>query len=114
MESLLTFPNHQGVIADCNSIPQVERVAPCDMNSVLVMYSGTATGLGQYHGKKPTRHTSAFSGVNLFRFNHERSKIVEIQGALGMRWSERWICGYDHGGERVAVKDGCFSNGRHL
>lgn len=59
------------------------------MNSVLVMYSGTATGLGEYHGKKPTRHTSAFSGVNLFRFNHERSKIIEIQGALPRRWFGR-------------------------
>ncbi|KAL6767898.1 hypothetical protein ACKKBF_B37045 [Auxenochlorella protothecoides x Auxenochlorella symbiontica] len=58
---------------------EIDQIATCDMNSLMVQYSGTATGLGEYHSHKPSHHVSAFSGINLVRFNHDRSKIVEIQ-----------------------------------
>lgn len=47
----------------------------------MVMYSGTATGLGEYHEHKPSHQASAFSGINYIQFNAERSKITEILGA---------------------------------
>ena len=56
----------------------VVEMATCDMNSLWVTYEGSCTGLGEYHHHKPTHHTSNFSGVNLFRFNKDRSKIVEV------------------------------------
>jgi hypothetical protein len=44
-----------------------------------VNFEGSATGLGTYHGHKGTHHANVFSGVNLFRFNADRSKITEIR-----------------------------------
>lgn len=47
----------------------------------MVMYSGTATGLGEYHEHKPSHQASTFSGINYIQFNPERTKITEILGA---------------------------------
>ena len=41
-------------------------------------YEGSATGLGEYHGHKASHHTSPFTGVNIFKFNEDRTKIKEV------------------------------------
>lgn len=41
----------------------------------------SATNLGEYHHHKPTHHASSFEGCNIFKFNHDRSRINEIKGA---------------------------------
>lgn len=56
----------------------VLEMATCDTNGLWVSYEGTGTGLGTYHGHKGTHHASNFSGVNLFRFNKDRTKIIEV------------------------------------
>lgn len=50
-----------------------------DTNSIWVSYEGSATGLGEYHGHKASHHTSNFSGINVLKFNEDRSKIKEVQ-----------------------------------
>ena len=49
-----------------------------DTNSIWVSYEGCATGLGEYHGHKGTHHASVFSGVNILKFNADRSRIVDV------------------------------------
>ena len=53
---------------------------PGDTNSLWVLFEGTATGLGEWHGHRPTHHTSSFSGVNIVKFNADRSKITQVLG----------------------------------
>ncbi|KAI8103616.1 hypothetical protein M9435_004951 [Picochlorum sp. BPE23] len=53
-------------------------MATCDMNGLWVRYEGFASNLGEYHGHKPSHHTSTFSGVNMFRFTKDRTKITEV------------------------------------
>ena len=53
-----------------------------DTNSVWVMYEGSATGLGEWHGHRPSHHTSSFSGINVVKFNADRSKIEHIMGTF--------------------------------
>ena len=45
---------------------------------VFVRWSGSATNLGRYHGAKASRHASALSGIDLFTFSPDRSKLVEV------------------------------------
>ena len=49
-----------------------------DTNSIWVRYEGVATGLGEYHGHKASGHTNNFTGVNMFTFNADRSKIIKV------------------------------------
>ena len=60
----------------------IGEIATCDTNAIWVAYEGVATGLGEYHGHKASHHNSNFSGVSMFRFNDDRSKISEVLGAL--------------------------------
>lgn len=57
----------------------IKDIATCDTNSIWISYEGTCTGLGEYHGHRATHHSSSFSGVNIFKFNADRSKIVQVQ-----------------------------------
>ena len=41
-------------------------------------WSGSATNLGRYHGAKASRHASALSGINLFTFSPDRSRLEEV------------------------------------
>lgn len=59
---------------------EIREIATCDTNQIWVSYEGAATGLGEYHGHRATHHTSSFSGVNIFKFNEDRSKIIEAHG----------------------------------
>ena len=43
-----------------------------------MQYEGTATGLGEWHGQRPSHHTSSFSGINILKFNADRSKLIEV------------------------------------
>lgn len=63
----------------------IEQISTCDTNCIWVKYEGAATGLGEYHGHKATHHTSPFSGINVLKFNADRSKIVEIEGKTTLR-----------------------------
>eukprot|EP00887_Chlorella_sp_A99_P000231 scaffold13.g231.t1 len=56
----------------------IDQIAVCDPTSIMVTYEGACTGLGEYHNKRGTHHTSSFNGANLMRFNHDRSRITEI------------------------------------
>lgn len=38
----------------------------------------SGTSLGRIYNKPPTGHHSAFTGVGIFRFNHDRSRIKEV------------------------------------
>lgn len=58
---------------------EIQEIATCDTNSVWVLYEGSATGLGEYHGHRASHHTSNFSGINIVKFNADRSKISQVQ-----------------------------------
>ena len=57
---------------------EIKEISTCDTNSIWVWYEGAATGLGDYHGHRASHHSSIFSGINIFKFNADRSKIVEM------------------------------------
>jgi len=67
-----TFPDFQ---------VDIDEIATCDANgSLWVSYEGNATGLGEWkHQLKASHHSSHFTGVNLFKFNDDRTKIVEVR-----------------------------------
>lgn len=44
---------------------------------VYVQWEGSATNLGKFKGREPSRHFSSISGVTTFDFTHDRSKISE-------------------------------------
>jgi hypothetical protein len=56
---------------------EIKEIATCDTNQIFVTYEGAATGLGEYHGHRASHHTSSFTGVNILKFNEDRSKIIE-------------------------------------
>lgn len=58
---------------------RIEQIAQQDTNSIWVKYEGSATGLGEYHGHKPSHHNNLFSGVNIIKFTHDRSRIAEVE-----------------------------------
>lgn len=57
---------------------KIDQVAVCDTTSVFVQWEGQATNLGSFHEHKPSYHQSTLSGVTLFKFNKDRSKMVEV------------------------------------
>lgn len=59
-----------------------------DVNNIIVLWEGQATNLGEYHSHRPSFHNSTLSGTTIFRFNHDRSKIVEVRCYLA-----RCVCG---------------------
>jgi hypothetical protein len=54
-------------------------IAQGSTTSLWVSYEGSCTGLGTYHDHKATKHMSVFKGVNVFKFNDDRSKIVSVE-----------------------------------
>lgn len=48
-----------------------------DNTRVYVRWEGSATNLGRFRGREPTRHSSSISGITSFGFNHDRSRIKE-------------------------------------
>jgi len=56
----------------------VEDSGSAGPHRVFVRWSGSATNLGRYHGAKASRHASALSGIDLFTFSPDRSKLVEV------------------------------------
>jgi hypothetical protein len=65
---------------------EIDQIATQDTNTIWVKYEGCATGLGQYHGHKASGHTSNFTGINVIKFNADRSKITEVQGKSFFFW----------------------------
>lgn len=58
---------------------EIDQISVCDTNTIFCSYRGIATGLGSYHQHKPTKHSSSFTGINSIKFNHDRSKIIEVK-----------------------------------
>ena len=56
----------------------VEDSGSAGPHRVFVRWSGSATNLGRYHGAKASRHASALSGIDLFTFSADRSKLEEV------------------------------------
>ena len=56
----------------------VEDSGAAGAHRVFVRWSGSATNLGRYHGAKASRHASALSGIDLFTFSPDRSKLEEV------------------------------------
>lgn len=56
----------------------VEDSGAAGSHRVFVRWSGSATNLGRYHGAKASRHASALSGIDLFTFSQDRSKLEEV------------------------------------
>lgn len=61
---------------------EITEIATCDTNTLWVMFEGNATGLGEWHGHRPSHHTSSFTGVNIVKFNEDRSKITQLSGTF--------------------------------
>ncbi|KAL4451240.1 hypothetical protein ABPG77_009312 [Micractinium sp. CCAP 211/92] len=102
------IPGMRHYLADLNTAfpdfwVEVDQYATVDTNSVMVTFRGSATNLGEYHHHKPTHHASSFEGCNIFKFNHDRSRITEIK-VFRSAFAED----LDELGERKMAEEGGF------